>query len=269
MRLLMPFKKKTNDCVLLDLLTYSSSKPDKNISKYTIELKNYAITLREATKNEIFNCKFLRDKNLKITSKPIVPEIEFGVYHPEQFEVASDIYISGYFQSEKYFSAYRGDIINNLTLKIPLDEPSLELMQQIKNSISVSLHIRRGDYLNFSNIYHICSIEYYKKAVDYISNKIGENITVFVFSDDIAWARENLNVNFETIFVDFNNNKPYFDMELMRNCKHNITANSTFSWWGAWLNENKNKIVIAPQRWFNNELKNNDIVPQSWIKIDS
>jgi len=178
----------------------------------------------------------------------------------------------GFYQSEKYFKEIKNIIIEEFTLKNPLANISKGWEEKIKLSpISVSIHIRRGDYINDpkTNKHHgICEIEYYKKAIDLLENKIGKNFEIFVFSDDIEWAKNNLSFNQQINFVSSPEIPDYEEMYLMSLCKHNIIANSTFSWWGAWLNRNKNKIVIGPKQWFVKKTSNIlDILPSSWIKI--
>lgn len=133
----------------------------------------------------------------------------------------------------------------------------------------MSIHIRRGDYLTFSTIYGgICTIEYYKKAVSYLCSALNNPVFV-VFSDDMDWVRNNIYFPEEAKvhFVDFNRGKDSWqDMNLMSKCMHNIIANSTFSWWGAWLNENPEKIVICPDR-LTQRGDSPDIFPEEWIKM--
>jgi hypothetical protein len=133
------------------------------------------------------------------------------------------------------------------------------------------MHIRRGDYvsLKISNELHgVLPLEYYYNAIELIK-KQNPNITVFVFSDDIPWVKENLKLKDKCVYVDFNSGEnSVFDMFLMSLCKHNIIANSSFSWWGAWLNQNKNKIIVAPENWFaKKEMLNNDLIPDAWRKL--
>ena len=144
-------------------------------------------------------------------------------------------------------------------------------MKEIQKSKSISLHIRRGDYVSnktYNQNHGIIDLSYYEKAVDYISKKIGNDIKVFAFSDDPDWVYKNLNLQFQIKFIDNNSSEnSYEDLRLMLNCDHNIIANSSFSWWGAWLNLNPNKIVISPQKWYGNkQIQNPDIVPSTWLK---
>lgn len=177
-------------------------------------------------------------------------------------------YFIGYFQTEKYFKEYRDVILKDFELKIPLDAKNLQLLSQIKDTNSVSIHIRRGDYLKLQHIYQICSPEYYYEAINFISQRI-ENPHFYIFSDDMDWVKNNLKIAYPHTFVDINSeNNCCFDLELMKNCKHNIIANSTFSWWGAWLNENSDKIVISPKQWCcTDEIHMDDIICDDWIRI--
>lgn len=178
-------------------------------------------------------------------------------------------YYNGYFQNENYFKHYRSDVINAFSLKGKIDEKNQSVLDVIKSVNSVSIHIRRGDYVNLesaSKFHGTCSLDYYERAINYICRKV-KNPHFFIFSDDIPWVIENLKLNYPYTVIDFNQGKGYLDMELMKNCKHNILANSSFSWWGAWLNENPNKIVIAPKKWIEQKGVKCNIVPNCWIKL--
>lgn len=150
-----------------------------------------------------------------------------------------------------------------------MSEKSQHLAEKIKDQITVSVHIRRGDYLQGNNLnYHgICGMDYYQNAIEYLQKK-EKNLTFVFFSDDIERVKENFAMG-SAYFVDRNVGKDAWqDMQLMSLCKHNIIANSSFSWRGAWLNANPEKIVIAPKHWFANpELTDQDIVPESWIRL--
>jgi hypothetical protein len=144
-------------------------------------------------------------------------------------------------------------------------------MDNIKKVNSVSIHIRRGDYVTnkrHSKVFSPCSHDYYSRAAKLIADQ-QPNPHYFVFSDDIGWAKANLEFEYPTTFVDVNDEAhSHEDMRLMSLCNHNIIANSSFSWWGAWLNVNPEKVVIAPQKWFSDyKCNTQDMIPENWIKI--
>lgn len=184
------------------------------------------------------------------------------VYDTKEYVFNKDVYklknsyLNGYWQSIKYFEGIENDIKKDFRFKNQLDNKNLEILNEIENSNSISIHIRRGDYMspeNYNMYGCIASPTYYKKAIKVIEEKV-ENPTFFVFSNDMDWVKKNIQINSRVFYIDINSgNGSYKDMQLMSNCKHNIIANSSFSWWGAWLNENKNKIVIAPKKWINRE----------------
>ncbi len=180
-----------------------------------------------------------------------------------------DAYLEGFWQSEKYFSAIRDTLRKEFTFKNQSDQQNSSLLEKLNQTDSVSLHIRRADYVNDKTInsYHgTCDSEYYRKAVEAIK-KVASKPELFIFSDDIAWCRENLSFDMPMHFIDHNKGKQNFeDMRLMSHCKHNIIANSSFSWWGAWLNKNKKKQVIAPKNWFK-EKTSPDIYPAGWTLL--
>jgi len=146
-----------------------------------------------------------------------------------------------------------------------------QFAQQILAKESISLHIRRGDYVSnvYTNSVHgTCSLDYYQQAVTLLESKLN-NPHFFIFSDDLAWAKEHLSFIENVTFVELDVNIPDHDeMFLMSQCLHHIIANSSFSWWGAWLNKNLDKIVIAPKRWFIDETYNtSDLIPDAWIRL--
>lgn len=185
------------------------------------------------------------------------------IMYPDYF------YYNGYFQNEKYFQAFRDDILKSFSLVSPLDEKNQSVLDVITSINSVSLHVRRGDYVSLecANKFHgTCSMDYYKKAIEYISKKV-RNPHFFLFSDDIPWVVANFKIDYPYTVIDFNQGKGYLDLELIKHCRHNIIANSSFSWWGAWLNENPEKIVIAPKKWTAQKVKKCDVIPTNWIKL--
>lgn len=194
-------------------------------------------------------------------------------FHPEILKLRGDYLLDGYWQTEKYFKKYRKLILNDFSFPKKISKRNKDIINLIKDKEAVSIHIRRGDYVSnkLTNSYHgVCSPNYYKKAILLIKNKI-KKPSFIIFSDNINWCKKNLLVPKKSLFIDHNTEKKSFeDMRLMSLCKHNIIANSSFSWWGAWLNQNKNKIIIAPDPWFKNkEAKKRETVPSHWIKIKS
>lgn len=180
-----------------------------------------------------------------------------------------DRYYDGYWQHEKYFSFAKEQIYSAFIFPPPEDVRNRELMAHVTTSNSVAVHIRRGDYVNHPYFKGICDVDYYKRAIAYMEEFINPELYC-VFSNDIAWCKDELGDSLpknNTIYVNWNNgHKSYIDMQIMSNCKHIIIANSSFSWWGAWLNQNKHKVVVAPSKW-NNIKQAKYPVPASWIKI--
>lgn len=191
-------------------------------------------------------------------------------YWPEIKNIPQDCYLDGYWQSEIYFRCASLIIRSDFTFKAPLANRNVELAEQIGQVNSVSLHVRRGDYAKNpkTNATHgLCSLEYYRAAVQYVAVRVEEPY-FFIFSDDIAWARKNLRLDFSCEFIDHNQGtESYRDMQLMSLCDHHIIANSSFSWWGAWLNPDPDKIVIAPKQWFANANNVSDLFPPGWVVL--
>jgi hypothetical protein len=206
-------------------------------------------------------------RKLPILYSRLIANESGHAFMKEFYSYPKDVYLNGYWQSEYYFEPIKGILRKEFTLKEVLIGQNAELAERIKNSNSVSLHIRRGDYVDnkeVSEFHGTCSPEYYKKAIEFLKAK--GDLEVFVFSDDIQWAKENLRA--DKINFVAQNNPGYIDMNLMALCKHNIIANSSFSWWAAWLNQSPSKIVIAPQKWFADPGRQTpDIYPKNWIKI--
>ena len=180
-----------------------------------------------------------------------------------------DIYLQGYFQSEKYFSSSFSTIRNEYYLKdFHLSDLS-GVRREILDSNSVSLHIRRGDYQNpkILEIHGVLPIEYYLRAIRHLQQSLSHP-KFYIFSDAPEKAFADLKLPGATIVSGKETNNHFEDLYLMSQCKHNIIANSSFSWWGAWLNNNPDKIVIGPKKWFNQGPKDTyDIMPESWIKM--
>lgn len=187
------------------------------------------------------------------------------------FNSSDYIYAHGYWQSELFFKDHASLISNIFTFNPSIQFPHISTLRMIQDSNSVSVHIRRGDYILSSktNKYHgLCSLEYYLKAFDLMREKVGD-VTYFIFTDDTIWAKSQIQPLLKNSLVIEGNTgkKSYIDMQLMSECKHNIIANSSFSWWGAWLNKNPLKVVIAPTKWFASNTDSSNIIPSSWIKL--
>jgi hypothetical protein len=253
----------------LDIRDFSQDSP------YLMGLKNFNIRANFDPPGMIKHkkngyIKFLIDiisKNHKLVYKE--PHLSFDKNYAS---LPNGSYLKGYWQSEKYFENNKLNILNDLRIITDQSSQNVEISKQIASNVSVSLHIRRGDYVSNSeyNATHgTCSLSYYKTAVSYLLKNIGKNFTIFAFSDDPEWVYSNLKLPVDIRFVNNNSSEySYEDLRLMSECNHNIIANSSFSWWGAWLNTNNNKIVIAPSKWYANQyIKNNDIIPANWIKI--
>lgn len=194
-------------------------------------------------------------------------------YHfdPGVFAADGDLYFDGYWQSERYFSEYREELLQLFSLKSEFHPQNRAYDRKIRETESVSLHIRRTDYVTVptANKRHgVCSVEYYRRAISEIKKRVGV-ASFFVFSDDLEWAKENITFIDDVTFVKpAGDNPDHEELILMSRCRHHITANSSFSWWGAWLNRNPNKIVIAPAPWFRDSSKNtDDLVPSDWIQL--
>lgn len=183
------------------------------------------------------------------------------------FSAPDNSYLEGYWQSEKYFIAHATTIRNDFT---PLGEPedvNRQLSSYMEKTNSVAIHVRRGDYINnprINSVHGICSLEYYQQCVKSLSAQV-DNPEYFVFSDEPDWVGKHLQLDGKVTVVDNNTPEmPVWDLWLMSKCKHNIIANSSFSWWGAWLNGNPDKIVFAPKQWFSGGNVQPNIIPEQW-----
>jgi|JI6StandDraft_1071083.scaffolds.fasta_scaffold02680_6 hypothetical protein len=192
-------------------------------------------------------------------------------FQPEVLNVSGNTLFIGYWQSELYFSDIRTELLQEFEFAASLAGLNEELAIKITTCNAVSLHIRRGDYVSnaSANSFHgLCDLDYYQRGMDYLQRH-ETDLELFVFSDDIAWAKDHLHFNLPMTFIDHNKGKGSSeDMRLMSMCKHNIIANSSFSWWGAWLNTYAKKRVVAPKKWFLDDAINTEnIIPTSWIQL--
>ncbi len=204
-----------------------------------------------------------------LRGKTFVVEPYFN-YWSDFFNLTGDCYLYGYWQSEQYFKAVEFVIRQDFTFREPLKEHNAELALEMATVQAVSLHVRRGDYVNNPknhNIMSVCDLEYYRLAINYIAFHVEQPVFYF-FSDDMAWVKQNLPMEFPCVYIEHNGGaESYRDMQLMSLCRHHVIANSSFSWWGAWLNPNPEKIVIAPRKWFANGTNIKDLIPEGWITL--
>lgn len=178
------------------------------------------------------------------------------------------VYLDGYFQSEKYFQDFAEEIRLDFSLVAPLAGQAAEIADRIKNDPNaVSLHVRHGDYLTHPDFGGIATLEYYERAINHI-RAVMPSAKFYIFSDDIDWCRSELPLGSDATFVSNPELKDYEEMILMSLARHHIIANSSFSWWGAWIGNNPDKIVIAPEKWSNlHENWYSDIIPSTWIRL--
>ena len=184
---------------------------------------------------------------------------------------SKNVYLDGYWQSERYFKDIELLLRRELTVKPAPDAVNVAMSERIRGVRSVSLHIRRRDYISnpiTQQVHGACSLDYYAAAIAQLNDRV-ENPHFFVFSDHPQWARASLKLQHPTTFVTHNGpDRNYEDLRLMSLCQHHIIANSTFSWWGAWLCANPDKLVFAPQKWFRTPDRNTkDLIPETWQRI--
>lgn len=250
-----------------DLSWFKNIKEGETARK--IGINNFNITISEATEVEINKnipnifIKFFNKIKIRL-NKNI-----FFEFNPRLIEKKRKIFLNGYFQSFKYFDSIRKELLNDFILKNGQSELAQKQKEDIINSDnSVGLHIRRGDFVtNYKDYHGLCSLSYYAEAVSIIKQKY-HKIKLFVFSDDIEWAKENIKFADPMVFVSGQGFSDAEEILLMSLCKHQIIANSTFSWWAAWLNKNNDKIVVSPKKWLVVvDIDTSDLLPKEWIKI--
>jgi hypothetical protein len=192
-------------------------------------------------------------------------------FDPAVLELSDHVYLNGYWQNWRYFVDIQEIIRKEFTLRKALCPENQFLADEISHTTSVGIHVRRGDYVSnpVTNQFHgLCSLDYYNQAIKLLSQKVTDP-HFYIFSDDPEWVEQNLKLNYPSTVIRNNRvERDYEDMYLMSQCQHFIIANSSFSWWAAWLSPNSNKIVIAPEHWFKGESKNPiDHLPDTWIKL--
>jgi hypothetical protein len=252
----------------------------ENSTPRSFDLDCFNISAELATAEEIKRIKkeppgrFLKKIKRALKIKKILPaknylkEADFNL--EKLLSLSGDLYLEGVFQQEGYFKAAAETIRKDFTLKESLADFNPTLEEKIKSCKAVAIHVRRGDYVSnpeYNKTHGVLPLSYYRDAVSFIKNKIKDPF-FFVFSDDKKWCEKNLLLGERMFFVE--GQKNYEDLILMSRCRHQIAANSSFSWWGAWLNDNPEKIVVAPKQWFADEKINEQtgtLVPEDWIRM--
>lgn len=250
---------------------------------YGFELyKVFNCSSRLANKSEIdkligSSYKYFRNTKIEpifkwtMQKKTFIREPHFH-YWPEINEINEEAYLLGYWQSDKYFYDIADQIKHEYTFKNNLTEQNKDIFDLISDCMSVNVHVRRGDYISNpknDKVHGTCSVSYYKNAAQYLYEHI-KNPVFFVFSDDPEWAKKNIFFPSKVYYLNHNQGSySHYDLQLMSHCKHHIIANSSFSWWGAWLSQYAEKLVIAPKQWFaNDKNQTQDLFPNSWIQME-
>jgi hypothetical protein len=260
--------------LFLDCTFLNTENPHHISREY--ELGIFNIHAQIATENELK--KFKASNGFASRLRHIFPGLftyklitqKSHAFNPSILTAPDNSWLNGFWQTEKYFNTIEDRIRSDFEFKSPLQGLNKALAEKIKSGESVSIHVRRGDYTNPQVLaFHgMCSPDYYYRAIETLSRKTTIQ-ELFLFSDDTAWVKQNMQFDLPITFIDHNTGKNSFeDMRLMSLCNHNIIANSSFSWWGAWLNAYKNKTVIAPKTWVADKRVNTtDVIPDNWIRL--
>lgn len=259
---------KHNTSLYLDLSWYKNK--DFQKERYPREFKlnhlNAAYNVLDELDpvNKLIYTKYCRGLNPFYLKR--VLEKDFSKFDSTVLDAGNNIFLDGYFFSHKYFISNKELLSKELSPKMKMNADNANYLEKIRNSNSVSVHFRRGDY-TLTDFHGLLQQSYYQQAVDIIKQKVN-NPSLFMFSDEPLWVRENIKFDIPFEIVDINKDEfNYLDIELMKNCKHNIIANSGFSWWGALLNYHKDSIVIAPKKWINSQKDEFDNVPDNWVTL--
>ncbi|GBG13297.1 flagellar biosynthetic protein FliQ [Novimethylophilus kurashikiensis] len=267
-----------NAKLLLDLSGFENY----SLRRYELETLNIRAEIASQSDIEFFRSsvpfRWEMGKVLNNFSKILLSKKKAQVFNESTFSFMPELqkqplplYMSGYWQSERYFNNSSDIIRRDFELKEPLDVENKKILNKIQQTVSISLHVRRGDYVTNSTtakFHGTCSLDYYYSAIRFVASRV-QHPHFFIFSDDLDWVSKNLNLSHPSTLVDINGpSSGAADIALMKQCQHNIIANSSFSWWGAWLNPSPHKIVVAPQRWFNQSTHDtSDLLPAKWFKL--
>ncbi len=262
----------------LDLVFYETDLDGVTPRRYELSCFNIAADILPATRRPIdADNAYIGKRGKLLKIKHRLQRKALNIYREPHHnfdskvaKIPNDSYLIGYWQTEKYFSDIRQTLLQDFSVTSEAKGNNKKLLDEIRsNEDSISIHVRRGDYVSnasASKFHGLKNQTYYHKALSVILKKC-KNPILYVFSDDPTWCKNYLKFEQKTVYVE-GNKDGFEDMRLMINCKHNIIANSSFSWWAAWLNNNPDKIVVAPAVWFNDpSIDTSDVVPVSWIKV--
>lgn len=243
----------------------------RNVTPRKYELLRYHINARVLSEEEIFCRPLFTNRILQRLPLPrplaLVREKRF-CFDPKVLALQDGTYLVGYWQSAKYFEDIRDILLEELRPRESMSVLDAAVAKKIAETTSVSIHVRRGDYVSLpsaAQVHGVCPIDYYQSAVSSLQDRVRDP-TFFVFSDDPDWTKDNLRFDSPTVYVTHNgSDRAFQDLRLMSLCAHHIIANSSFSWWGAWLCENREQIVFAPAKWFTNGHNDTkDLFPDGW-----
>lgn len=256
---------KWNKELTLDTSFFINTPKNDTPRKFQLDLFNIKADTIIADKNILK--KYLR-LLYRLLLRPLSDDQQM-MFFSFLLKIGLPVYLTRHFQKEKYFIEAKKTLIKEFTLKSKLSDEAEKIRNLIINSNSISIHVRRTDYLKQMDFFGSCSINYYTEAIKILANS-SDNPTFFIFSDDIDWVIKNIQIPYSHIYVSDKEIKDYESLDLMSKCRHNIIANSTFSWWGAWLNQNKGKMIIGPKQWFKNKTSNElGIMPEGWLQLEN
>lgn len=273
--MLVAVRERYGEETLMDISVYTSYALHNGLEINRI----FNTTAQEASKEQIKKVsRFTTNYKLSRVFHYLLPtkntefkERTFGLYYPNALQIEGDCLYDGYWQHYEYFDNYREAILKEFSIREPLDKLNMELFDNYASSSKfVSVHVRRGDFLNSKLYRGLCGKEYYVAAIEKAKKQVGDDAHFIFFSNDIPWCKENLASLVKEDHYTFATNNTgadsYKDMILMSACRVNIIANSSFSWWGAYLNQREDKVVIAPEKWINKDMPNPIQMPE-WIKL--
>jgi hypothetical protein len=249
--------------------SYKYAKRNFALEPFNIEHKNVSLqTLYKYLPKRGWKRRLSQLVNVQVNGKTHREKEQFH-FDIDFFELSSETYLVGFWQSYKYLERHESKIKSALSFRFNPTGKNLEVFQQIQAcENSVALHIRRGDYAHPKSGYYILPLDYYQSALKILEDKFG-HLDLFIFSDDQDWVKKEFKTHHSTFFVDHNDGAmAHEDLRLMASCLHNIIANSSLSWWGAYLNKNKDKKVFVPKQW-NNKINVTDVelIPPDWVKL--